>query len=168
MISGYRQEFVSRFTTTSVERHCGANTYHASSDRAVARLHVWAIIGARVVATSSPVDDSEYTVPSAPTATSRAASPGTSASEICQLKPSGANTYSSARPIVPARLYWMAGPVASGGGAGKLERNHSTIISERMMVPTRSMKVRARSHSPSARLRRLGHLYSGSSSSSGW
>jgi len=53
-----------------------------------------------------------YTVPSALTATSRAASPGTSAIEICQLKPMGANRNSSPRPRSPATLYWMAGPVA--------------------------------------------------------
>ncbi len=34
-------------------------------------------------------------------------------------------------------LYWIAGPVAPGGGAGKLDRNQSTTISERMIVPTR-------------------------------
>ena len=38
---------------------------------------------------------------------------------------------------MPARLYWIAGPVAPGGGAGKLARNHSTTISVRMIVPTR-------------------------------
>src|ERR1700710_1300983 len=64
-------------------------------------------------ATSPPAADIEYTVPSAPTATSRAARPGTSAIEICQLKPIGANTCSSACPIMPATLYWIAGP---GGG----------------------------------------------------
>ena len=58
MISGYRQELVSRLTTTSVDRHCGANTYHASSDSAVARLQVCAIIGTSVPATS-PSFDSE-------------------------------------------------------------------------------------------------------------
>ena len=63
-------------------------------------------------ATSSPAADIAYTVPSAPTATSRAARPGTSAIEICQLKPIGANTCCSAWPSMPAKLYWIAGPVA--------------------------------------------------------
>jgi hypothetical protein len=64
----------------------------------------------QLAATSSPVADSAYTVPSAPTTTSRAAMPGTSAMAICQLKPRGAKMTSSARPSWPARLYWMAGP----------------------------------------------------------
>ena len=42
--------------------------------------------------------------PATPTATSRAARPGTSATQICQLKPIGANTSSSAWPSRPARL----------------------------------------------------------------
>jgi hypothetical protein len=50
------------------------------------------------------VADSAYTVPSALTTTSRAAMAGTSAMAICQLKPSGANSGSSARPNWPARL----------------------------------------------------------------
>jgi hypothetical protein len=69
-------------------------------------------------AVSSPVADSAYTVPSAPTATSRAAMPGTSAMAICQLKPSGANSGSSAWPNWPARLYSMAGPVAPSAAPG--------------------------------------------------
>src|SRR3954466_5157228 len=112
MISGYRHEFVSRFTTASVDRHCGAKTYQASNEQAVARLQVLAITGWSWPATSSPAADIAYTVPSAPTATSRAARPGTSAIEICQLKPSGANRYWSIAPSLPAKLYWMGGPVA--------------------------------------------------------
>src|SRR5439155_23403881 len=104
-------EFVSRRTTASVDRHCGANTYHASSEYAVASGQPLAMIGASASATESPAADIEYTVPSAPTATSRAARPGTSAIEICQLKPIGANTCSRAWPIMPAMLYWIAGPV---------------------------------------------------------
>ena len=50
----------------------------------------------------------------------------------------------------------MAGPVAPAGGPGNVDRNHSTIVSDRMMVPTRVVKMRARSHSPIARLRALG------------
>ena len=56
------------------------------------------------LATSSPVADSAYTVPSALTATSRAAMPGTRAMAICQLKPIGATMTSSRRPSWPARL----------------------------------------------------------------
>ncbi len=100
--------------------------------------------------------DSAYTVPSAPTATSRAAMPGTSAIEICQLKPMGAKMCCSAPPILPARLYWMAGPVAPSGGDGKVDRNHSRMVSVRMMVPTRCRKIQARSYRPSSRLRGLG------------
>ena len=99
--------------------HCGANTYHTSSDSAVANDQLPAISGSSAPATaSSPSAESAYTVPSALTATSRAAMPGTSAMLICQLKPIGAKTCSSARPSMPARLYWMAGPVAPSGGAG--------------------------------------------------
>ena len=43
-----------------------------------------------------PVADNAYTVPSALTATSRAAMPGTSATLICQLKPIGSKTTASA------------------------------------------------------------------------
>src|SRR6185369_17710819 len=118
MINGYFHEFVSRLTTAIVERHCGANTYHTSSEHAVARLQLLAITGCSWPATSSPAADIAYTVPSAATATSRAASPGTSAIEICQLKPMGANRYSRIAPSRPAKLYWMAGPVAPSGGAG--------------------------------------------------
>src|SRR5271155_1864301 len=122
MMSGYRHELVSRLTVTSVERHCGANAYHASSDSAVARLQLPASTGRSAAPTPCPLI--EYTVPSAPTTTSRAASPGTSATQICQLKPSGANTVCSARPRIPAALYSMAGPLAPGGAAGELDRNH--------------------------------------------
>src|SRR5678815_941055 len=118
MISGERQDLVSRFTTASVDRHCGANTYQASRLAPVARLQVLEITGSSAALRSSPAADIAYTVPSAATATSRAASPGTSAIAICQLKPMGANTYSSTAPIRPARLYWIAGPVAPGGGCG--------------------------------------------------
>src|ERR1700685_3541139 len=136
MYKGYRQELVSRFTTASVDRHCGANTYHASSDRPVAMLQLCAMTGVREPATSCD-PDMAYTVPSALTAPSRASSPGTSAIEICQLNPNGANSHSSPRPRYPAMLYWMAGPVAPAGGAGKLARNHSITMSARMMLPTR-------------------------------
>ena len=68
---------------------------------------------------------------------------------------------------MPAKLYWIAGPVAPSGGAGKLDRNHSTIISDRMIVPTRDRKMRARSTRPMARLRGFGQRYDGSSISSG-
>src|SRR5690242_6622433 len=98
--------------------HCGANTYQASSAKAVASDQPCAMTGVSVSATASPAADSEYTVPSAPTATSRAASPGTSAMEICQLKPMGANRCCKPLPSMPAMLYSMAGPVAPGGGAG--------------------------------------------------
>ena len=49
-------------------------------------------------AASSPVADSEYTVPSALTAISRAAMPGTSARLICQLKPIGSKIVARPRP----------------------------------------------------------------------
>ena len=81
-------------------------------------LELEAIIGPSVTSTLSAEEDSAYTVPSAPMATSRAASPGTSAMAICQLKPSGANKGSSARPSMPAKLYWMAAPLACSGAAG--------------------------------------------------
>src|SRR5690348_11532728 len=118
MISGYFQELVSRLTTARVERHCGANTYQASRLAPVARLQLLAMTGSSAALRSSPAADIAYTVPSAATATSRAASPGTSAIAICQLKPIGANTYSSIAPRRPARLYWIAGPLAPGGGSG--------------------------------------------------
>src|SRR6201992_4439594 len=100
--------------------------YQAMSDKPVAIVQVTAISGVSVVARSPSDSDIAYTVPSAPPATSRAPSPGTSAIEICQLKPIGAKTYSSPRPIMPARLYWIAGPVAPSGGDGKPDRNHTT------------------------------------------
>src|SRR5215217_3437743 len=95
---------VSRRTTDRVDRHCGANTYQASSDSAVAMLQEWEMSGASEPATSSPEDDSAYTVPSAPTATSRAAMPGTSAMQICQPKPIGSKITDKARPSMPATL----------------------------------------------------------------
>src|ERR1017187_1442080 len=109
--------------------HCGAKTYQASSEYAVASDQPLAITGDSASATEFPAADIEYTVPSAPTATSRAARPGTSAIEICQLKPIGANTCCSTWPSMPAKLYWMSGPVAPAGAAGKLERNQSTTMS---------------------------------------
>src|ERR1700690_649467 len=102
---GYRQELVSRRTVASVDRHWGANTYQASKDNAVGMLQECAIRGVSALLTFSPVADKAYTVPSAPTATSRAASPGTSAMQICQLNPIGANNTASAAPRVPAMLY---------------------------------------------------------------
>ena len=56
------------------------------------------------MASLSLLADSAYTVASAATATSRAARPGISAMQICQLKPIGANSGSSQWPIRPARL----------------------------------------------------------------
>ena len=53
-------------------------------------------------------------------------------------------------------LYWMAGPVAPGGGAGKELKAHSITINARMMVPTRLRKISTRCHSPMSRLRRFG------------
>src|SRR5690606_20319299 len=98
------QELVSRLITASVDRHCGANTYQASSDSAVASDHWLAMIGPGAVAMLSPLPDSAYTVPSADTATSRAAMPGISAMQICQLKPIGANRGSMKWPMRPAKL----------------------------------------------------------------
>src|ERR1035437_2636358 len=91
MIRGIFQPPVSRFTAASVAMHCGAKTNQASSDKAVAKLQVCAIMGASVWAAALPLLDKAYTVASALTATSRAARPGTSAMLICQLKPIGAN-----------------------------------------------------------------------------
>src|SRR5580692_1369132 len=156
MMMGYRQEFVSRLTVARVDRHCGANTYHASSDRAVGKLHDWAISGVSAPLTSLPVADRAYTVPKAPTATSRAARPGTSAIDICQLKPMGANTTASQAPKCPAMLYWIGGPVAPGGGAGNELNAHRITISARMMVPTRLMNISTRCHNPMARFRKFG------------
>src|SRR4051812_49001952 len=147
----------------SVERHYGAKTYHARSENAVASVQLCAIIGVSWAATSSPVADTAYTVPKAPTATSRAASPGISAIEICQLKPIGARTISSVRPSMPAKLYWIAGPDAFAGGAGNDDKNHRTMVRERMMVPTRVRKIFARSRRPMNRFFRCGHRYEGSS-----
>src|ERR1700722_4554905 len=156
MMIGYRQELVSRLTVARVDKHCGANTYHASSDRAVGKLQDWEINGVNAPLTSFPVADRAYTVPSAPTATSRAASPGTNAIDICQLKPMGANSTASQAPRCLAMLYWMAGPVAPGGGAGNELKAQRITINARMMVPTRLMKISTRCHRPIAKLRRLG------------
>jgi hypothetical protein len=57
-------------------------------------------------------------VASADTATSRAARAGIKAMQICQVKPSGANSGAMAWPIIPAKLWSMAAPVAPAGGAG--------------------------------------------------
>src|SRR3990167_5250728 len=98
MISGAFQPPVSRLTVAMVDRHCGAITYQANNDSAVARLHWLAIIGVSNCAAASSVADNAYTVSSALTATSRAARPGTSAMEICQLKPIGSKTTANQRP----------------------------------------------------------------------
>src|SRR3984957_14718112 len=156
MMIGYRQELVSRLTVARVDKHCGANTYHASSESAVGRLHDWEINGVNAPLTSSPAADSAYTVPSAPTATSRAASPGTNAIDICQLKPMGANSTASQEPRCPAMLYWIAGPVAPGGGAGNELNAQRITISERMIVPTRLMNISTRCQRPMPRLRKFG------------
>ena len=68
--------------------HCGANTYQASSEkRRLRATSLCAITGEGASwSTPSPAADIEYTVPSAPTATSRAASPGTSAIEILPVE----------------------------------------------------------------------------------
>ena len=60
-------------------------------------------VSAWIVA-SSLAADSAYTVASDDTATSRAAMPGISAMQICQLKPIGANTAVIAWPMRPAKL----------------------------------------------------------------
>src|SRR4051812_15634610 len=98
--------------------HCGANTYQASSDNAVASDQLCAMMGDNAPAVSLPVADRAYTVPSALTATSRAARPGTSAMLICQLKPMGASTSDNPCPSMPAKLYSIAGRVASAGAPG--------------------------------------------------
>ena len=77
----------------------------ASSEYAVASDQPWAMTGDSASATLLSAADSEYTVPKAPTATSRAAMPGTSAMEICQLNPMDANTNCKAWPKIPAKLY---------------------------------------------------------------
>jgi hypothetical protein len=46
-------------TVASVERHCGANTYQASSESAVGIDHEDLISGVSALATSSPVAASE-------------------------------------------------------------------------------------------------------------
>src|ERR1700737_4578764 len=105
---------------------------------------------------ASPGADSAYTVPSAPTATSRAASPGTRAIDICQLKPIGANSTASQAPRCPAMLYWIAGPGAPGGGAGNELNAQRITIRERMIVPTRLMNISIRCHNPMAKPRKFG------------
>src|SRR5260370_35974706 len=153
---GERQELVSRLTVARVDRHWGANTYHASRESAVGKLHEWAIKGVSAPLNSCPVADRAYTVPSAPTATSRAASPGTSAIDICQLKPMGANSTASQAPKCPAMLYWIGGPAAPGGGAGNELNAQRITISARMIVPTRLMKISTRCQSPMPKLRKFG------------
>ena len=106
---------------TRVDRHCGANTYHAMSAYAVAERPVSrnqrrarrlgdVIAGAR-----------QHTVPKRARSRPRARRPGTSAIEICQLKPTSANTCCEPRPSMPARLYWIAAPVAPGASAAARE-----------------------------------------------
>ena len=80
--------------------------YQTSSDSAVASDQPCAMIGcSESAALGSFAFASAYTVASEATATSRAASPGTSAMQICQLKPSGANTVVIAWPMRPAKLH---------------------------------------------------------------
>ena len=81
-------------------------------------------------------------MPSAPTATSRAARPGTSAIEICQLKPIGAKTCCSsvaehAGEAVLDRRPGGARAAAPESSTGTTART----ISEKMMPPTRRMKI---------------------------
>src|SRR6202034_2069524 len=134
----------------------GANTYQASSESAVGKLQDRAINGVRAADSPSPVADSADIVPSAPTPTSRAASPGTSAMEICQLNPIGANSTASHAPKCPAMLYWIGGPAAPGGGAGNELRAQRITINARMIVPTRLMNISTRCHSPIPKLRKFG------------
>ena len=88
--------------------HCGAKTYQASRENAVARGQPAAITEVSCVATVLSADDMAQTVPSAATATYRVASPGTSVIEICQLNPIGATSEGSTCPSMPAKLYWIA------------------------------------------------------------
>src|SRR4029453_14839413 len=97
-------------------------------------------------------------VPSAPTATSRAAMPGISATLICQLKPSGAVSGWIAEPIMAARVLVIGGGGAPSGACGKLARNQIRIIIEAMVVPARLRKAVARPHRPMARLLARGIL----------
>ena len=53
MTIGMVQPPVSRLTAASVARHCGANTYQASKDSAVARLQLCVISDARACAVVS-------------------------------------------------------------------------------------------------------------------
>ncbi|KAG0752638.1 hypothetical protein G6F62_015345 [Rhizopus arrhizus] len=77
--------------------------YQTSSDNAVASDQPSLISGVSAwLAASSSAADSAYTVASEDTATSRAARPGISAMQICQLKPSGAKNTAIAWPIWPA------------------------------------------------------------------
>ena len=74
----------------------GANTYQTSNEMAVAGDQPAATAGSSAAAAWSALapaaPDMAYTVLNELTATSRAARPGTSAMEICQLKPMGANS----------------------------------------------------------------------------
>ena len=70
--------------------------------------------------------------------------------------------------VAPAcRVPRRSAEVVEAGGPGQVLRNHSTMDSARMIVPTRVRNILARSHRPMSRLRRLGQRYSGSSISSG-
>jgi hypothetical protein len=53
-----RQPPVSRRIVASVDRHMGANTYHMSSESAVARLQLCVISGISACAVSSAVAES--------------------------------------------------------------------------------------------------------------
>ncbi len=79
--------------------------YQTSSDSAVASDQPSLISGVSAcAAASSSAAESAYTVASEATATSRAASPGINAMQICQLKPSGAKNTAIAWPMRPAKL----------------------------------------------------------------
>ena len=78
--------------------------------------------------------DIAYTVPSALTATSRAARPGHQRDRDLPVEADGREQMLAARGrACPRCCTRSAGPVAPAGGAGKLARNHSTTISVRMM-----------------------------------
>src|SRR5581483_3711807 len=134
MIAGHFQELVSRLTTPSVEAHWGAKTYQARNASAEASGQwVESVVASAPVAPSPP--PTAYTVPSAPTATSRAARPGISATLICQEKPMGLSSGCSAWPIMPAKLWSIAGPLAPAGGSGIFDKAQISTIIEAMMVP---------------------------------
>ncbi|MNN37118.1 hypothetical protein D3C81_1510490 [compost metagenome] len=61
----------------------------------------------------------------------------------------------------------MAGIVAFSGAPGNDSRNHSRMVSARMMPPTRLRKIIARSYKPTAKSRGCGTRYDGNSSISG-